>query len=62
MDTARTKTLCRVYMHPACTDRYRPFEVRRMARDEGAIFVSITRRRMHTPTPPSQGPFGGDAA
>ena len=62
MDTARTKTLCRVYMHPACTDEYRPFEVRRIARDEGALFVSISRRRMRPVTPPQPGPFGGDAA
>ncbi len=62
MDTARITTPCRVYMHPACTDPYRPFEVRRLARDVGAAFISISRRRLHSASQPSQGPFGGEGA
>lgn len=60
--TQHAPTPCQVFMHPACTNADRPFEVRRLARDAGVAFISITRRQIRAACRPSNGPHGGDAA
>lgn len=59
MDTAPHNTPCRVFIHPAVkSDRI--FEVRRLARDEGCIFV--TTKRKVAPVTPGNGPWNGGSA
>lgn len=56
------RTTATLHVHPAATDPFRIFEIRRLARESGCSFVTSKPKQLARPAPTPFDPNGGGHA
>ncbi len=55
-------TTATLHVHPAAADPFRTFEIRRLARESGCLFVTTKPKQQPRPAPTPFDPNGGGHA